>query len=211
VANSTAPQGQITVDASANDGSGTLALSSSVPNGNLSLAFCPFPGGFQFCLPVTSFTAAPAANQSVNFRMPQKGAFSGAFELLQNGAQIEVAEVNDLSSAVSFKAALLPASSISGGIGAPTGPEKGSGSVAASNSSTQVVLQGASPSHSFSVASCDMFGLANCLPIGTITTDGSGNGTANMGVAVMPMNQFGNIYLLGDSAGVEYISGFLVQ
>jgi hypothetical protein len=70
------PVGPITIDTSANDGSGNLHFTGIGENNTmLVLQFCPYPQAFNGCFNVTSLTTDATGGANVNFMFPQKGAY----------------------------------------------------------------------------------------------------------------------------------------
>ena len=91
------------------------------------LQFCPYPQNFSNCMNVTSVTSNAQGAVNANFTFPAKGTFSGAFQIVDaNGVQSEAA--GNGSTGVSFKSALLPAATVTGGINQTTGNSPGFGS-----------------------------------------------------------------------------------
>jgi hypothetical protein len=76
-----APDGQVTVDTTANNGAGRLSLIGVGTGANTSfiLRFCPYPQSFTGCTNLASFATDAKGNATVNFQFPQKGAFAGEF------------------------------------------------------------------------------------------------------------------------------------
>src|SRR6266851_1574146 len=108
------PQGTITLDTSANNGAGNLEATMSANNSAFMVQFCPYPQGFANCTTVASVTTSASAFVNINFTFPEKGTFSGAFQIVDgNGTQSEITATCTIGT--SFKSALLPAATITGG------------------------------------------------------------------------------------------------
>src|SRR5258708_12398419 len=100
------PQGTITLDTSANNGSGNLEATMSANNSAFMVQFCPYPQGFANCTTVASVTTNANAFVSTSFTFPVKGTFSGAFQVVDaNGTHTE--STPTASTATTFKSALL--------------------------------------------------------------------------------------------------------
>ena len=198
--------GQATLDASANNGAG---LWPSVGTGNgvtMVLEFCPFSQSGQNCLNVVTYTAGGG---NVNFTFPEKGAFAGEFIAFVNGNSTdpEVFTASGASSGLNFRSAMLPAGTITGGIGQATGHAPGTGVMSASGTTAHLVLTATLANHMFQVSVCGL-DASHCRTLGSITTDAQGNASADVGTL---QNQDNDVFLLSDSSGAEFISGFRVQ
>jgi hypothetical protein len=102
----------------------------------------------------------------------------------------------------------LQAASITGGIGQAVGNAPlASGSAVVNGSTLHVMLNGTTPSHSFTVSSCGVFGASSCTVVGSVTTDSSGNLSADVPGAGAGV---GSVFVLSDNAGAEFITGFRV-
>jgi hypothetical protein len=133
-------------------------------NTTFTLQFCPYPQGLSNCTNITSFNPGASFVANVNFTFPMKGTFSGGFQIVDStGTAIESAG-ND-TSGLSFKSALLPAATITGGIGQTTGNSPGSGTAVVNGTTPHITLSGAFPNHTFTVALCDLFGQCNALAV----------------------------------------------
>jgi hypothetical protein len=209
------PAGQVTVDASANNGVGNVQISNGLGlTSTQALQFCPFGGSFINCItiPVTPATIGS------NFQFPSTGAFSGVFQVLENGQQSLVTSMGG-TTGVSFQAALLPVSTITFGIGTTTGVNTimgtltgaapiSSGSVMVTGQTIHVVINGTTPSQTFSVSTCTAFGTSACQTVGSVVSNTTGSVVAD--VAPSPSG-FAGVVLISDSAGAEFVSGFRVQ
>jgi hypothetical protein len=202
------PVGPITIDISANDGSGNLHFTGIGENNTmLVLQFCPYPQAFNGCFNVTSLTTDATGGANVNFMFPQKGAYSGVFQLLQtNGAQLAVTAT--ASSGINFRSALLPAATITGGIQQTTGNAPGSGTAVMNGPTAHITLTGTTPTHTFNTAVCSLILATACAPLASVTTDAQGNASADVG-AVQPAGW--SVFRVSDSNGVEFVTAFRVQ
>jgi hypothetical protein len=214
VGRSTAAVGNLDMNTISNDGSLTLQTDGDCGGANVGfvLAFRPFgtlPS--QPEIQVGTLSADANSKLSGSLQFPQKGNFAGVFEIeLQNfsGPDFCMSTGPDpFSPTLSYSAPLLPASSISGGIGATTGMATGNGMVSLTGNSAQVSLTSAAAAHNFSVAWCGST-MNNCTDLGTLTTDAQGIASGSFSMAGTGT---GGSFVLSDSAGVEYISGFHVQ
>lgn len=201
-----APVGQITIDSSTNDGTGNLQVNGTFANRTIVLQFCPYPQELQNCSNVTSFMTDAQGAANVNFKFPQKGTFSGMFQLACGGEQCFVSGTGSMG--VNFKSAELPASSITGGINQTTGTAPGSGAIVVNGTMAHLTLTGTTPNHQFGVALCSMFLSTACQTLASVTTDAQGNASADVG-NVQPAGW--NVFTVSDSAGVEFVTAFRVQ
>ena len=110
------PLGTITLDTTANNGAGSTQ-STGQPGGGTAtfiLQFCPYPQGA-----CTNITALNNNSNSTNFTFPMKGTFSGDFQIIDTtGFPVEVTGIG-FSSGIQSNFALLPAATITSGIGRP--------------------------------------------------------------------------------------------
>ena len=200
--------GQVTIDTSANNGAGVLQLNNASFT-NVELQFCS-QGVNSPCVNVASFSSDASGNANVNFMFPEKGTFAGVWQVVNNGCssgcQDAASTIGD--SGVGFKSAELPAGSITGGIGQATGSAAGSGTITVTNSMAHLTLSGTTMNHTFHVALCgDPQGLG-CASLSDVTSDSQGNVNADVG-AIQPFGS--SVFLVSDSAGVEFVSAFRVQ
>jgi len=198
-------EGQLTLNAKANDGAGNVQFSHASTNtSNLDLQFCSFAYGNSKCFKVASLATDANGNGSVNFSFPQKGTFSGTFLITLNGESWGAAETG--TTGKNFQSALLPASSITGGVNLTTGNALGSGSIVVNDTTGHIVLNQTTPNHTFQTAIC---GPSNqCLNLANVTTDGQGNANADIG-SVQPASA--SVFRVSDDNGVEFVSAFRVQ
>jgi hypothetical protein len=137
-----APEGTITLDTTANNGAGNFQAHTAATNSTFILQFCPYPQGFMNCINVTPITTGTTDFANVNFTFPVKGTFSGAFQMVDaNGTQSEATATS--ATGVSFKSALLPAATVTGGINQATGNSPGIGSAMMSGTTAHIL----SPAH----------------------------------------------------------------
>jgi hypothetical protein len=213
VGNANALGGRIGLNATANDGTVKLQLTGDCggANANLILRFEPFGGTSAQQVQVGTFTANADDTSNTTFQFPMKGSFAGSFVVfVQPGASFNFcleSGPNPFSSSLSYSTPLLPASSISGGIGAPAGTEAGTGRVTVTGDTANVSLSNATAAHNFSVNDCGAT-MDHCTAMGTLTTDAQGYAS---GAFSMSGTGIGGTFVLSDSAGPEYVSGFHVQ
>ena len=203
------PTGTITVDATANNGIGSTQVNGLPGGGNSTfvLQFCPYPQNFSNCTNITSFTTDASNTANVNFTFPMKGTFSGAFTIV-DASGFPDQSTGTGTAGVSFRSALLPAATITGGINQTTGNSPGSGSVAVTNSIAHIILTGALPNHSFTTALCDVSTQTSCMALANITTNPQGNASADVGTVPL---QAGSIFRVSDASGVQFVTAFRVQ
>src|SRR5205823_8590956 len=136
------------------------------------------------CLNVTSYTShadgTPAGN--VNFTFPAKGTFTGDFVAYNTGdmSMPMLYTASGATSELNFRSAMLPAASITGGIGQATGSAPGSGVLTATGTTPHLVLSSTLPNHTFQVAVC-WVSTDRCRALGNITTDAQGSASADVG------------------------------
>lgn len=200
--------GPIVLDATAGDGSGSLQLNNlGITNTNLVLQFCPYPQDFAGCINITSLTTDGAGQADITFTFPQKGAYSGIFALWDTNGNL-VGTTSTGSSGISFRSALLPAATITGGIQQTTGLAPGSGSIVVNGTTAHITLTGTTANHTFATAVCSLVLSSPCLPLASITTDAQGNASADVGdVQAAGWSDF----RVSDSDGVEFMSAFRVK
>src|SRR5947209_3934423 len=198
--------GQTTVDASANNGAGVWPSVGTSSGVTMVLKFCPYSQSGNNCLNVATYTAGGG---NVNFTFPAKGAFAGNFIAFVNGDNTdpEVYTASGASSGLNFESAMLPAGTITGGIGQATGNAPGSGVLTATSTMAHLALTGTLANHTFQVSVCGL-DASHCRFLSNITTDTQGNASGDVGTL---QNQDHDIFLVGDSSGVEFISAFRVQ
>jgi hypothetical protein len=176
---------------------------------NAELQFCP-SGVNGNCINVVAVSTNANGTATVNFMFPEKGTFAGDWNIVtsncSSGCQIAASSTGD--SGVNFTAAMLPASTISGGIGQATGSAAGSGTISVNNTTAHLTLSGTTPSHTFNVAVCAAPQQSNCATLSSVTTDASGNASADVGT-VQPFGW--SVFEVSDGSGVEFISAFRVQ
>jgi hypothetical protein len=209
VGRSAGPLGTITVDAAANNGAGFTQVN-GLPGGgnsNFVLQFCPYPQNFSNCVNVMAFATDSTNTANLNFTFPMKGTFSGAFIILDTtGFPDQVSGTG--TTGVNFKSALLPAATITGGIGQTTGNSPGLGSVIVTNSTAHIMLTGALPNHTFNTAMCFVSTQSPCMTLGNVTTNLQGNASADVGSVPLAA---GTIFRVSDANGVQFVTAFRVQ
>jgi hypothetical protein len=202
-----APEGTITLDTTSNNGAGNFQAHTAATNSTFILQFCPYPQGFMNCINVTPITTGTTDFANVNFTFPVKGTFSGAFQMVDaNGTQSEATATS--ATGVSFKSALLPAASVTGGINQATGNSPGIGSAMMSGTTAHITLTGAFPNHTFNTAVCSLFLQTPCATLSNITTNPQGNASADVGT-VQPAGW--SIFRVSDASGVQFVTAFRVQ
>jgi hypothetical protein len=209
VGRNSSPVGTITVDTAANNGAGSTQVN-GLPGGgnsNFVLQFCPYPQNFSNCVNVMAFTTNSTNTANLNFTFPMKGTFSGAFLIIDTtGFGDQVSGTG--TTGVNFKSALLPAGSITGGIGQTTGNSSGFGSVVVTNSTAHIMLTGALPNHTFNTALCFVSTQSACMTLANVTTNSQGNASADVGSVPLAA---GTIFRVSDANGVQFVTAFRVQ
>ena len=166
------PRGAVTVNAQAENGSGTLQTSGGQPATSYQLQFCDAPGD---CRAITTYTTDANGAANVSFQIAPgtsgtPGHYVGSLLVFQNGNVIYDSGADAQASGVSFAAPLIP--------GLPENPP-GGGSVSISGQTLHVVLSGVPPNLNYEVLPCAFTpaGLV-CNSFGTVTVnvDGQGNG-----------------------------------
>ncbi len=207
--------GTVTVDTTSNGGAGTLKLqlgSPVPPSGTpLTLLFCPYPTNYQNiafnyqnCQVLLNFSSSAQSTYSESFSMP-KGTWAGVFQVIENGVVFATGGMSTTSPGAGFQSAMLPAASVTGGIGMTVGPDTGSGSMSTNATTLQINIAGALPSHPYNVQLCPIQG-GSCTTIGSLTSDASGNVAGSLPTGNFPI--FSGEVALSDSSGVEFISAF---
>ena len=205
VGRNTAPQGTITLDTTANNGAGNLQGFMESVNSHFTLQFCPYPQNSSNCTNITTFSSDASGFANVNFTFPMKGTFSGAFLIMDlGGNQAEGAGTG--TSGTSFRSALLPAATITGGIGQTTGNSPGSGAASMNGTTAHITLSGAFPNHTFNTALCNLSNV--CTALANITTDAQGNASADVGTV---QATGWSVFRISDANGVQFVTAFRVQ
>lgn len=143
----------------------------------------------------------------MNFTFPQKGSYSGIFQVLQiNDAQFLTTATD--STGISFQSALLPAGTVTGGIQQTTGNAPGIGAAVMNGATAHITLSGTTPNHTFSTAVCSLVLSTPCANLANITTDAQGNASTDVGtVQAAGWSDF----RVSDADGVEFVTAFRVQ
>ncbi len=217
--------GQVTVDATANNGSVALQLKGLQSMTSYAVNFCPFPGGeSNGCFQITTFTADTSGNASASFTFPRVGNWAGVFTVTHNGTIEQASGFTYSVTTTDWRAALQRVSTITGGIGpnyqVGTDPLS-SGSVSVAGSTATVQIQGAVPSSTYSVTFCANSGGSSCYNVGPVTTDGAGKGSATFNLLQTAVGNFTppGIFNVGrttptstggSTGGIQFITGFVV-
>ncbi len=199
-------QGQVTIDTTANNGAGNLQLTNVGANLSLVLQFCPYPFGYTNCITITPLTTDANGDANVNFTFPQKGTFSGVFQLVLNGGQF--AATGTGSSGMNFQSALLLAGTVTGGINQTTGNAPGSGNVVVNGTTAHLTLSATLPNHMFNTAVCPEYQQTPCQNLANVTTDSNGNAGQDIG-SITPAGW--SVFRVSDSNGVQFVSAFQVE
>jgi hypothetical protein len=205
--------GQVTVDATAIDGTGTVQLSGAAAMTLFTFSFCPFPSGKYACFTVTTLTTDTTGVAQATFIFPA-GTWAGDFQVTTGGNLFASTAFDPTTSNQSYTAALQPQSTTNPNgvnlVPVPTVPQDplSSGRVTISGSNAQVTLQGAVPSATYNLTLCTLADGSGCFQQSTpIITDISGN--ANISIPIT--QEGGDIILVERSAmpaGFGFIAGF---
>ena len=201
------PLGSVVVDATANDGRGTLQVTGGTPNSSYDLDFClavgPSLNATSACVRVTTYTTDNSGAAQVSFQIGasaaaslgiSNGFFSGAFIIFKQGiAQFGSGEHTGVSG-TSLRASLLPAVDTSG-----------VGTVSVSGQVVHFAVTGAKPSAGFQAMDCGVG--AGCGPTTTFTADAQGNGSVDLPLPPRAAVSFYRVV----GADTSYQSGFRVQ
>lgn len=174
------------------NGDVTVQIKSGTPNTSYTVQFFQFPSAIYFNVnqPAgfdvsTALTDASGSGQ-VTFHFPSSGVWSGQFVLLPAGGDGSTNLSSD-SAAVGgeISAALVPMSKMNNGRSAQQPPagspqEPGSGTIALTAGTVNIMLNGATANSTYSVAQCFTAGSSSCQFVGSFSTDASGNGTASL-------------------------------
>lgn len=179
--------GQIVVDPSADDGSGTLKLSNAAPSVSYTLQFCPYPSPLPGpsptrCFTVTTFNTDSAGAANANFTFPNKGTWAGVFAAVRNSTTEFVSAFLVPGSNKQYRSTMKSASSLNSNNGTivPGGDGLRHGSVTVTNSTAHVELQNAIVSVTYDVIYCMNGGGSSCYSIGKLSTDGTGSGSVDI-------------------------------
>jgi hypothetical protein len=189
--------------------------------------FCPF--AVQGCMTISDQPIFRSSGFQFVGTFPGHGTFSGEFVISRNGVDILVTgfsapangSVGFGSGGTAFQPQLVRAAAVSAGLGAQaqagigTDPlTDGTANVTQPDGAVHPSVSGASPNTTYTVSYCNAAG-ASCVALGTLTTDGSGNGNAALSIA--PAVSSGDVnsgqFKLsrnGASGPVEFVTGFIV-
>jgi hypothetical protein len=213
--------GQLTVDTA---GKGTLSLKTT-PSTSVAVSWCNFPGTTG-CLSIGTFPADASGTLNATFTFPAHGNFAGIFDFTAGGATHFAAGWNIPNGSSPFQAQLLPAGSVSAGLG-QAGAQIGVGndplssgtvSIAAGSSIAHFTVQGALPNANYPATYCFNSGSSSCFALGVLITNASGSGTFDIDLtkaAIGSGSGFSGVFFLHrqtdpQHAPYEYVSGFKV-
>lgn len=197
--------GAVVVDATANDGKGTLQIGGGVANSSYALYFCGAgaPSATGDCFQITSYATDASGSANLSFQIPASaagtlgssgGRFSGAFFVFKDGVPQFGGGENTSVSGASFRASMLPVADTNG-----------SGTVLVTGQTAHFTVTGAKPNASFQTIECAVGG--GCDAITLLTTDDKGNGTVDL---TLPVHAVVSYFRL-QGAGTGYQSAFRVQ
>jgi hypothetical protein len=205
------PFGTISIDMSANNGAGSIVGQSPDLGVTQRLQFCPYLGANQNCFDLVSFTPDNQGKVNASFTFPRMGTWAGTFLIIdpQGLKRGFSSEGRNSGSGTSFKATLLPASTITGGVGEITGSAPlTQGSAEVDGLTVNVKLTGTTANDKFSAKFCTASGPTDCMQLGSFTSDASGNATAAL---TMTSADFSGVLLVSDGNGVQFAGAFRVQ
>lgn len=220
--------GLITVNAAADNGAGALQLKGAAASATYSLQFCPYTssmpsGSDDSCMPVQDFTTDAAGQANLTFTFAKQGVWSGVFAAVRSNNAEFASGFNLPGTGSQYRSALQQASSVTSGTGGinPGGDALRSGSVSVTDNTAHVVLQNATVSVTYSVVYCGDGGGSSCYQVGTVSTDSTGGGTADINL-LSALGAFSppGIFRLdrsqplpngGDAGGVQFMTGFVVR
>jgi hypothetical protein len=211
--------GQITVSTT---GSGAMDIHDPVANASFKINWCNFPGTTG-CFDIGTFNADSSGEVKNTFAFPMHGSFAGVFGLTEGGVNQFSAGFDIPNGSTPFQAALLPAASITAGLGA-FAPQFGVGNdtissgsvaVAAGASTAHLVLQGVPANQTYSAMFCSNGALpsgSGCTQSANFSSDGSGNAAVDMtpGTGVGKAGVFLVQRRMVSQAPIEFVSGFRV-
>ncbi len=203
----TIDSGSVAVDTSANNGAGTLLFNGGVANVAYKLQFCGWGSHFSACSDLVTFTpTANGQNESVAFTIP-KGAWSGFFQIWTQSSGSYANDDIGQRSGLNFSAAMLPASSVTGGTGMMNGSDTGSGTLVINGTQAQLRIRGAKANQTYSLGSCSL-DATPCNVLTSVKSDASGNINATLDASKWGLP---GLFALSDASGLEFVSGFRVQ
>jgi hypothetical protein len=206
--------GQVIVDATTIDGTGSVQLTGAATMTEFTLSFCPFPSGKYACFSVITLTTDNTGTAQGTFRFPA-GTWAGDFQVTTSNGNIFASTAFDpTTSNQSYTAALQPQTTTNpNGINltpVPTTPQDplSSGRVTISGSTAQVTLQGAVPNAIYNLTLCTLGDGSGCFQQSTtIPTDVNGN----VNISIPITQEGGDIILVertATPAGFGFIAGF---
>jgi len=203
-------RGQITLNST---GSGTVKLQSADASTAYSVQFCQFANGTSNCMALGSVTTDASGNLQSSFTFGKSGTWAGIFELKPSNSGTSFGSTFPTpSTADQYRNPLQKAADITGGLpafwGTAGSDPLSSGVLTVSGSVAQITLTGAAPNSSYSVSFCGNGGGSSCYgDLGTVTTDGSGNGTGQANT-----NNFDppGVFSLGRNNTVEFVTAVKV-
>ena len=218
--------GQLTVDPVSNNGDINVKFTSAtIPTANFSLIFCPFGGFNRNCFDVGSFSSDTSGNVNASLKFPKTGTWAGVFSISKDNAAssgqntaLWVTEpsafAGNFTVGQNYRVALEPESQITGGITVTATPAPlASGLITISGDMLHAELHGAAAATTYTVSFCANGGFTSSCnqygSSGTFTTDGSGNGSADVKVYAAPSE----VFFLDpiNTRGQGYMTAFVVQ
>ncbi len=187
----------------------TLQFTGATPSTTFTLAFCPVSivSNSVPCVSLpTAMSDASGAGQ-VSFHFPQSGTWAGYFSGRTSNASVAgFGSVAETAGAYNSPVQQIVPATKANGVGIDGGhpQDPGSGTISVTNGLVHVALTGAVPNKAYNVFSC-YSGSSSCQSAGRITTDASGNATADLKLS---SNGVG-IVAIGETTGsVMFAGGF---
>jgi hypothetical protein len=202
--------GQISLNAS---GAGTIQLQGVSASTSYSIQFCQFPNGTSNCFAVGSSVTDTGGNAQTSFTFSRSGTWAGIFLLQPSGGGTGFDSSFPVpSSGIQYQNPVQQAGAITGGIpsflGPPGSDPLSSGLVTINGTVAHVTLNGAAANATYAVGFCGNGGGSTCFAdIGTVSTDASGNGAAD--VETRGYNPPG-VFHFGRNNAVQFITGIRV-
>ncbi len=209
-ANATASFGSFAVDL---NGNVTVQVSGVTPNTDFPIQFCPFPSTVYTCFDAGATLITDASGSgTLTFHFPKTGTWAGYFRANAggniNGFQFSTYDSNLGGETENLQKASATNPQGTCGPGGCSGAAQdalASGSVTVTNMAAHLVLTGAAPDTTYDVGACGSGG-SDCYHETNVTTDASGNATADFSITPDPTGTW-TIDRLGAQG---FVSGFVV-
>lgn len=210
--------GQIQVNASANNGAGTLTLQGAPQSASMTLRFQPFDAdtygnGAAPAYDITTVTTDASGNAQVNFQYPKSGVFFGAFRLMQGTTAVADSGYT-YTTTPDFHASIQRASTVNDVNWSPVftvgNDQVTSGSLNVHGSNLTIQVAGAVPNSRYDVSMCPNGEGSGCYQVASFNTDASGAASASADLTGTYTPAGETFYIFRGNA-LEYVGGFKVQ